>query len=638
MSFKHKLLPGTVLADRYEIVESAGEGGMGALYRARHLHVERQVAVKVLLSTVDNDAAHKRFIQEAKIAGSLSHTNLVSVYDFGKTAEGIPFLVMDFLEGVTLSAVMLKNHALQPEQVLDIMIQLCEGLRHAHSKGLIHRDLKPSNVMLLDEDGRTVVKIMDFGIAKKVDDTQHLTKTGEVFGSPLYMSPEQCQGQVLDARSDIYSIGCMIFEMVSGQVPLRGENTLQTICKHLTETPQALSAICKVPHELEVIVERCLQKDPNQRFQTVSELLKALRSAVQASGSLKESDSAPRTVKMTAGSVSPGVLKVESTSAQPLERKSTRVLAISAIAVASLTGIGFAVGIPLMTKQSRQRGAPPIMVARSQSNLSTVTNPTRPPDHSNIGTPESVTPTNSTSGPDTGFSSADSPGGKPLETTHSAHSTTVEPEVEEATKKQPAGGDTPETDKPPADKPQINKPPEKIPVHIDSTGPQQFPVPAPIDVNKVATSPASPVGRTTAVQAASPPQPAATPPQAEEERLRTETKKCLAEAEKQIDSLIGDAVWTVDWSSLDAAALEHVSNQGIDKIREAIEEICHDSIGRDSLRGKLRKIVVRNVKEKILKRLTFKDGTLEVQASWSCGDWDYYPHTRELVQVIENGL
>lgn len=253
---------------------------MGAVYKARHVHLDTMHAVKILHAT-DSETAALRFKQEAKTACQLSHTNLASASDFGFIGGVQPYLVMAFVEGETLCAYIGRRGKLPVSEVLDLGGQLCAGLSHAHKRGVIHRDLKPSNIMLVREHGSVTAKIVDFGIAKVLgeSDVQNLTKTGDVFGSPLYMSPEQGQGKRLDQGSDIYSLGCLLFEMLTGQPPFRGENSLHTIFLHTHgPRPAVRKERSDVPARLESIVVRCLAIDPGKRFQSADEVANALGS------------------------------------------------------------------------------------------------------------------------------------------------------------------------------------------------------------------------------------------------------------------------------------------------------------------------------------------------------------------------
>lgn len=273
-------LVGTVFADKYEILSVLGAGGMSVIYKARHKYMERICAVKLLHPFLLSDASmFQRFQYEAKAASNLSHPNVVAMHDFGITNDGKAYLVMDYLEGEDLSTVLERDVFLTEPQAREIFRQALAGLEHAHSKGVIHRDLKPSNLFLIPQtDGSVLVKLVDFGIAKITDSSsaaQNLTRTGEVFGSPLYMSPEQCSGKSLDARSDIYSLGCLMYEALCGRRPLVGESALETMHMHIKDVPLTLSQAApklEVSHQLEDAVMKCLCKRPDDRFSSVAEL------------------------------------------------------------------------------------------------------------------------------------------------------------------------------------------------------------------------------------------------------------------------------------------------------------------------------------------------------------------------------
>src|SRR5262249_17235194 len=226
----------------------------------------------------------QRFQNEAKATSTLHHPNIVSTLDCGVSTQGHAFLIMDLVDGISLSHLIKDNETLPPERALNIFHQICDALAHAHKKGIIHRDLKPSNVVILtDRDIPDIVKIVDFGIAKIVTEqeegdltTQGLTKTGEVFGSPLYMSPEQCRGQKLDGRSDVYSMGCLMYQTLTGRPPLAGGNPLETIYRQMSDAPTPIvqdNEPENLTKRLSAIIMKCLAKDAGDRYQSM-ELLK----------------------------------------------------------------------------------------------------------------------------------------------------------------------------------------------------------------------------------------------------------------------------------------------------------------------------------------------------------------------------
>lgn len=286
-------LIGTVFAERYLIESVLGLGGMSIVYKAQHSLMSRTVAIKMLHRNLKEDTlALERFRLEAQAASSLSHQNVITVYDFGISPSGEPFFVMDCIEGEGLDALIDHEGRVPFAEAIEIFKQICDGLEAAHKKGIIHRDLKPANVILMkNEDGSRTVKLVDFGIAKLLPQggkaQQQLTKTGEVFGSPLYMSPEQCLGRELDTRADIYALGCLMYETVAGTPPFVGDSYLETMNMHVDNHPKLISEkapTAKVPAELEAAILCCLSKDPEIRFQSAGELRDVLSSISSAFG------------------------------------------------------------------------------------------------------------------------------------------------------------------------------------------------------------------------------------------------------------------------------------------------------------------------------------------------------------------
>lgn len=283
--------PGSKIDENYEVLASVGEGGMGSVVKARHRLLGQEVAIKRIRDNKSADeAARNRFINEAKAASRLKHVNLAGVREFGIDHDGSPYAIMDFIDGADLSTI-IKEGKIQndPRRVLEIAAQVAAGLEHAHKMGVVHRDIKPSNIIISANDEKTErATIVDFGIAKITEtDGQRLTQTGEIFGSPFYLSPEQAIGKVVDQRSDIYSLACVIYECLTGTPPFVGENPMQTAMKHLNEEIPSLSKNCKVPlpDGLAELVQTCLQKDPENRYKTAAELEAELRAILEGRGS-----------------------------------------------------------------------------------------------------------------------------------------------------------------------------------------------------------------------------------------------------------------------------------------------------------------------------------------------------------------
>lgn len=281
----------TVFAEKYLILERLGAGGMSVVYLARHEALDKLFAIKTLHThLMSKTTSLMRFKQEAQSASRLQHPGIVAMHDYGVAEDGTPYLVMDYVEGESLADLLLKVKSLPPSQALDIFEQTTAAIGHAHHRGIIHRDIKPSNIMLhFDERHKLQVKIVDFGVAKFIEtaDDAKLTQTGEALGSPLYMSPEQCLGQALDQRSDIYSLGCVMYETLTGAPPLVSDGVLKTMMKHIHDMPAGFKEVS--PHMantdgLERIVFKSLAKDPNTRYQKLDEMLADLQALGDESG------------------------------------------------------------------------------------------------------------------------------------------------------------------------------------------------------------------------------------------------------------------------------------------------------------------------------------------------------------------
>ena len=264
-------LVGRVLADRFEILERIGEGGTGVVYKAKQLSVDRVIAIKVLGAHVSTDPSWvKRFHNEARAASRLDHPNTVRLIDFGQTKEGLLFIAMEYLHGRSLRQEIDRVRRLPPNRVLRILSQMCSSLSEAHGQGIIHRDIKPDNVFLQEVRGAgDFVKVLDFSIAKLDTPDAQVTRAGVVFGTPAYMSPEQGRGQPLDARSDIYAVGIVAYEMLMGAPPFDAQIPTDVVMMHLRSQPPPLT---DVPAPLQQIVLRALAKDPAKRQQTAEEL------------------------------------------------------------------------------------------------------------------------------------------------------------------------------------------------------------------------------------------------------------------------------------------------------------------------------------------------------------------------------
>jgi HAMP domain-containing protein len=274
-----RLERGTVFAERYEIQGTLGRGGMGVVYRAHDRQIDEVVALKVLRAEAlaEDETLLERFKQELKLARRITHRNILRTHDFGEAA-GVPFISMEYVEGVSLKDLLRSRGALPLAVGLSVAKQMCHGLEAAHQQGVIHRDIKPHNMLILPETGE--LKIMDFGIARvsAVEaEAKGLTRAGAVMGTPDYIPPEQAQGQPADFRSDLYSLGVVLFESFTGVLPFRGDTAMAVILAHVQTPPPAPRSLNpQLPPELEAIVLRCLEKSPARRFQRVGEMLEAL--------------------------------------------------------------------------------------------------------------------------------------------------------------------------------------------------------------------------------------------------------------------------------------------------------------------------------------------------------------------------
>ena len=359
-------LVGQIIGGRYRLVKLLGQGGMGEVYLGAHIHITKQVAVKLLHAEIGgNVEAVARFRQEAQSSSSLGHENIVTIDDFGTMDDGRVYLCMEFLAGEALSD-MMDSGRLGLGVAIDIMCQVCDGLGVAHDAGIVHRDMKPENVFITKRtDGSLCAKLLDFGIAKVTgsDGNDNLTKTGTVFGTPHYMSPEQALGQAVDHRADVYSVGVMFFEILSGQVPFKAESFMGILSQHIVNAPPTLSSINPdrpIPASLEAIVTKAMSKAPDERHASMealkSELLHA-KAALDANalsctvgtGPLKAVTPAaglavavPLAVPGSGGSAAPAVAAVVVSADTPIPK--TMMAAPMAAAAPITGGIGAVTG------------------------------------------------------------------------------------------------------------------------------------------------------------------------------------------------------------------------------------------------------------------------------------------------------
>lgn len=271
--------------ERFDVIETLGKGGMGTVYKVRDRETNSVFALKLLHQNLRSDpSVLKRFEQEARAAEELDHPNLVPTYAHGVTNDGEPYLLIEYVEGETLAQVLERDGALEEDRAISIFEQICAALSYAHESKIVHRDIKPANIILSKTSGGDeVARVVDFGIAKTLSEvdrsTRNLTQTGEVFGSPHYMSPEQCLGLMLDEKSDIYSLGCVMYEVLAGEPPFAGSNPIQLVVKHINDVPKPYLSKFQSSRKargLQAIARRCLEKDVFYRFQSADELMDAL--------------------------------------------------------------------------------------------------------------------------------------------------------------------------------------------------------------------------------------------------------------------------------------------------------------------------------------------------------------------------
>ncbi|PRQ03609.1 Serine/threonine-protein kinase Pkn1 [Enhygromyxa salina] len=277
-------LIGTVLADRYKVVSTLGDGGMGSVYLGEHVTLRKKVAIKVLKQEFCHDRTNvERFLQEARAASMIRHENIVDIMDFGQVPGGSVFFVMELLEGSDLSDLLKEVKRLPWLRTRNILLQVVRALRAAHESGIIHRDMKPGNVFLIARSSATdYVKVLDFGIAKVDDQNTGLTRTGAVFGTAGYMAPEQACGDPVDGRTDVYAVGCMMFEMLTGRTPFPGNNFMRVLTQHMNEPappPRDVNPDADISDEVETIILTALSKKAEDRFPDMAAFEKAIAQA-----------------------------------------------------------------------------------------------------------------------------------------------------------------------------------------------------------------------------------------------------------------------------------------------------------------------------------------------------------------------
>lgn len=281
-----QFLGGEQFYDKYEVNGVLGRGGMSIVFKAKHRALNKDFAIKFIDAARARDIEYlKRFQLEAQALSQMHHPNVVAIHDYGVSETSHPYIVMDYVEGLSLFRALNRFEPFPLKRCLSIFKQSCLGIGHAHKQGIIHRDLKPANIIIGKHENQEHVMIVDFGVAKRIETqdkaAEQLTKEGKVFGTTTYMSPEHCLGQKLDQRSDIYAFGCIMYEVLAGHPPFVGDNVLDTLQKQINDEAVLVSIARDkgdLPKELEQIVHKTLEKLPEDRFQTMEELLQALES------------------------------------------------------------------------------------------------------------------------------------------------------------------------------------------------------------------------------------------------------------------------------------------------------------------------------------------------------------------------
>jgi serine/threonine protein kinase len=332
-------LIGRVVSDRYRIVRKLGEGGIGGVYFAEHLLVNRKVALKVLLPDMASPEAIDMFLEEARTVARIGHENVIDIFYGGRSPDGFVFLAMEYLEGVDLGEVLRREGTLRWDRGRKILLQIAGALGAVHQHGIVHRDIKPDNVFLIDRAGKSeFVKVLDFGIAKVTSAVGlRATDQGRVSGTPEYMAPEQAQAGHIDARADVYSLGCVAYHMITGEPPFTAPSIMQVLAKHLNEAPVPPSQKrpdLVISAEMDALVMRALEKDPARRWPDMAAFADAIERCREGR----------RSITMREGMPPPAVLRVDDSATHIRQRSRTRrgrilaVLAVEAVVVGALLG------------------------------------------------------------------------------------------------------------------------------------------------------------------------------------------------------------------------------------------------------------------------------------------------------------
>jgi serine/threonine protein kinase len=359
-------LLGTVLADRVRIERPIARGGMGKVYYGEQVGMKRPCAIKILDPRLagggDVEEFARRFLLEASTAAKLTHPNVVTIFDYGEMSGGMCFIAMEYLEGRSLSDELKKNGRLAPERAIHIAKQVSRALREAHTLGVVHRDMKPGNVFLVKkDDDDDFVKVLDFGLVKETSPTeaQDHTQVGQIMGSPRYMAPEQVQGKAVDARTDIYSLGAMLFAMLAGKPPFDKNTDLSTMMAQVSDPPPPIASVApdaQLPPGLEAVVMKCLAKNPDERFASMEELIAALKLRPGAMSTASDSG------RHTQSPLLAPVLPTGDSGSGPLQHR-RRSAAPMVLVVAAIVGVAVTAALYLRQDETVTQGAPPPSVA-----------------------------------------------------------------------------------------------------------------------------------------------------------------------------------------------------------------------------------------------------------------------------------
>jgi tRNA A-37 threonylcarbamoyl transferase component Bud32 len=380
---------GQVLDKKYKLSRLLGEGGMGAVYEARHVVIGRRCAVKFLHAEIaHNEEVVKRFIREAQAASAIGHPNIIDIYDFGVADDGAPYLVMEFLEGVSLADELEQRRKLPPAEAAEVLAQVLGALAVAHERGVVHRDLKPDNLYLIRQTGSAPrVKILDFGISKVSNPSKpedRMTCTGMVLGTPYYMAPEQARGdRDIDHRLDLYAMGIIFYEAVTGRVPFTGDNYNQLLLKILTEkfpTPRQLDPT--IPEGFEAIILKAVERDRAMRYQTAGEMLDDILQLLDDNARSRLGIAGPQPLvpelraarTPTAQTLTPLGHAMDGTMLVRRNRWALPAAIVGALAVAA---VGLALWAPWKSTEGTASPSPELAVAGSQSDAGPDTPATR---------------------------------------------------------------------------------------------------------------------------------------------------------------------------------------------------------------------------------------------------------------------